>query len=59
MSGAISKQTRALIDTLDRERVRKGVCRHCGGPVPCWSPYGDVAVGVRRKLEVTKRKVNQ
>ena len=38
---------RDMLARLDRERVAAGVCRHCGGPVPCWSPYGDVRVGVR------------
>lgn len=23
-------------------------CRHCGGPVPCSSPFGDVRPGIRR-----------
>jgi hypothetical protein len=40
-----------LIKQLDRERVKQGVCRHCGGPVPCWSPYGDAGVGVRYPKE--------
>lgn len=30
------------------ERKAAGVCRHCGGPVPCSSLWGDVRVGVRR-----------
>lgn len=30
---------------IDARRVRLGVCRHCGGPVPCWSRMGDAAVG--------------
>lgn len=32
----------------ERERVKAGLCRHCGGPVPCWSAFGDVAPGVRK-----------
>ena len=32
---------------LEAERVERGVCRHCGGGVPCWSLYGDARVGVR------------
>lgn len=40
---------RRMLDKLNREREQAGVCRHCGGPVPCWSPFGDVKVGVRRK----------
>jgi hypothetical protein len=33
---------------MDADRVARGVCRHCGGEVPCYSPWGDVAVGKRR-----------
>lgn len=43
---------------LDADRVERGVCRHCGGDVPCWSPYGDVLVGVKwnaRERERTRR----
>jgi len=36
------------IARIDRDRVAAGVCRHCGGPVPCPSMFGDVRVGVRR-----------
>lgn len=32
---------------IDRMRTEKGVCRHCGGPVPCYSEFGDQRVGVR------------
>lgn len=32
---------------LEKERVALGVCRHCGGPVPCRSEFGDRAVGKR------------
>lgn len=39
--------TRKMLDDMNADRVARGVCRHCGGPVPCWSPYGDVRVGVR------------
>jgi hypothetical protein len=34
---------------IARDRVAAGVCRHCGGAVPCSSEFGDVRVGVRRK----------
>lgn len=27
------------------KRVAEGTCRHCGGSVPCWSPFGDMRVG--------------
>jgi hypothetical protein len=33
---------------LEEARVKKGVCRHCGGVVPCWSiDFGDYRVGER------------
>lgn len=35
------------LEEIDAKRVAAGVCRHCGGPVPCWSPFGDRAVGKR------------
>jgi len=35
------------IKELDKQRVKQGVCRHCGGPVPCWSYFGDQRVGKR------------
>lgn len=38
---------RAALDRIAAERVEAGLCRHCGGPVPCWSPYGDVRPGER------------
>ena len=37
------------VTDIDRARVAAGVCRHCGGAVPCPSPFGDVRVGVRRR----------
>ncbi|HST17768.1 MAG TPA: hypothetical protein VLK36_08880 [Gaiellaceae bacterium] len=40
------RTTCAMVDELYRMRLAAGVCRHCGGPVPCWSPEGDVRVGV-------------
>lgn len=38
---------RDMLRNLNRERVARGVCRHCGGKIPCWSPYGDRAIGKR------------
>lgn len=37
---------------LAAKRVASGACRHCGGPVPCPSPFGDASVGVRREVFV-------
>ena len=34
------------VKTVERiYRVHKGVCRHCGGPIPCYSELGDREVG--------------
>jgi hypothetical protein len=35
------------LDAIDQQRVSAGTCRHCGGPIPCWSEFGDRAVGKR------------
>lgn len=37
---------RAIIE-LERKRAEAGHCRHCDGPLPCWSEYGDHAPGKR------------
>ena len=42
-----SKANRDALAKLKAERLAEGVCRHCGGAIPCWSPWGDKAVGVR------------
>jgi len=39
----------AELDRIEAARVAAGVCRHCGGPVPCWSAFGDVEVGVKHE----------
>ncbi len=40
---------------IDEDRVARGVCRHCGGPLPCWSPSGDARPGVRNPRPPRKR----
>jgi hypothetical protein len=30
---------------LDAARVAAGLCRHCGGKLPCWSMFGDYLPG--------------
>jgi hypothetical protein len=30
---------------IEAARVKAGRCRHCGGTLPCWSPYGDESPG--------------
>jgi len=42
------KQSIAALRQLHDERYRKGQCRHCGGAIPCASPFGDIEVGVSR-----------
>lgn len=44
-----AEQNRASLAKIAEDRVARGRCRHCGGPVPCWSPYGDSAAGVRHE----------
>jgi hypothetical protein len=34
---------------MNAKRIAAGLCRHCGGAVPCWSPFGDISVGVKHK----------
>ena len=43
---------------IDARRVEQRVCRHCGGPVPCWSSFGDRAPGkqhTRGSFEMMKQ----
>jgi hypothetical protein len=47
-----------ILRELDAQRVAAGVCRHCGGPVPCWSEHGDQRVGVRHS-EITHRAMRR
>ena len=48
-----ARSATASLEQLYRERLEVGVCSHCGGPVPCGSPDGDVAVDLRRVGLVT------
>ena len=34
------------IEEIQASRREQGLCRHCGGPIPCWSYFGDRKVGV-------------
>lgn len=38
-----------VLDRLSVDRAAAGLCRHCGGGIPCPSEFGDVEVGVRRR----------
>jgi hypothetical protein len=39
----------------DAARVAAGVCRHCGGAVPCRSVFGDQDIGVAHTRETFAR----
>ncbi len=41
----IRQQNGLALEVIHAKRVAAGVCRHCGGPVPCYSEFGDQAVG--------------
>lgn len=47
---ARDKRLQAVLKQTAAERKARGQCRHCGGPVPCWSAFGDSAVGKRKRL---------
>jgi len=34
---------------ITEARTAQGVCRHCGGAVPCWSLFGDCAPGLSHR----------
>lgn len=53
---ARSERNREALRDLDAKRVAAGTCRHCGGPVPCWSPSGDAAPGVRNARKDGRRQ---
>ena len=38
------------------ERLAAGQCRHCGGSFPCWSPWGDVRLGVTYQEALRRRR---
>jgi len=46
-----AKLSRCAVRWLDCKREAAGTCRHCGGSVPCWSTFGDIAVGKRRPIK--------
>jgi len=41
---------------IERRRVKAGLCRHCGGPLPCWSVYGDCRPGVLNQFPQAEGK---
>jgi hypothetical protein len=43
---------------INAKRVADGVCRHCGGRIPCYSEYGDRAVGKRHTLASWRKARN-
>ena len=52
---SLDEKTRKWKEQLDAKRVAAVACRHCGGRLPCWSEYGDVAVGRRHSRQSWKR----
>ena len=52
----VTRENVEAIERINRMRTEAGVCRHCGGPVPCWSPFGDSAVGVQATQAAGSRK---
>lgn len=50
------RRTQEQVAKLDGERVAKGLCRHCGGPVPCSSWFGDSAPGVRKSRGILRTR---
>jgi len=50
------KALAARVHQIEADRVASKVCRHCGGPVPCWSPFGDQAVGKRHTAASLKAR---
>ena len=43
------------LTALHAKRVAAGRCRHCDGAVPCWSEFGDQAVGKRHTTASLRR----
>jgi hypothetical protein len=51
----LTAKVRARLRELEARRAAAGLCRHCGGPVPCWSEFGDHAPGVRQTRKTLKQ----
>jgi hypothetical protein len=51
----LERRNREAVARIHAERVARGTCRHCDGPLPCWSPFGDRAVGKRHTAASLKR----
>src|SRR5262245_4452623 len=49
--GSSMPWSKAELRQRDRERKHRRECRHCGGPLPCWSPFGDARPGVHNKTD--------
>lgn len=46
----------ASVAAVSLKRQEDGRCRHCGGPCPCWSIFGDSAPG-RRHNRITYERM--
>ena len=55
---ARDERNRAAFEQIARERLVRGVCRHCAGKIPCPSSFGDAEVGKRwRDLTARERRI--
>lgn len=52
---SLNTRALALIRELEARRAAAGHCRHCDGPIPCWSEFGDHAPGVRHTRRTLKQ----
>lgn len=52
----VTRENIRVLAALDQDRIGAGLCRHCAGPVPCWSEFGDHAPGVRHTRETFRRR---
>ena len=43
----VTRENLSALDRVHQQRVADGVCRHCGGGLPCWSFFGDATPGVQ------------
>lgn len=50
----LTPKGRAALHALEERRTAAGLCRHCGGAVPCWSEFGDHAPGQRHTRRTLK-----
>lgn len=52
----VTRENLEVLERINRGRVADGLCRHCGGPCPCWSRFGDVSPGVQHTETSWRRR---